>query len=164
MLTTRRSSLFSLTAITLLLILLLHSLPVLAGGKLFFPINQHYSLISSHRVADNSLVTTKKHPSHLLHQLNLTNTQKAKIQQIHDRYKQQITRKRQDLNLLQKQLSDLMVGTESVELIRAKNQQLVNLRHEIGQLRFETMLATREILTPEQRRKFRELVESQLAQ
>ncbi|MEL6911717.1 MAG: hypothetical protein AAFO85_16140, partial [Cyanobacteria bacterium J06598_4] len=56
------------------------------------------------------------------------------------------------------QLSDMMVGTESVELLRAKNHQLNTLRQEIGSLRFESMLATREILTPQQRQKFRELV------
>ncbi|MEM7760985.1 MAG: hypothetical protein AAF298_23070, partial [Cyanobacteria bacterium P01_A01_bin.40] len=56
--------------------------------------------------------------------------------------------------------SDMMVGTEPVELLRAKNQQLNNLRQEIGALRFESMLATREILTPQQREKFRDLVNS----
>ena len=55
-----------------------------------------------------------------------------------------------------------MVGTEPANLIRAKNQQLVSLRQEIGELRFESMLATREILTPQQRQKFRKIIESQL--
>jgi Spy/CpxP family protein refolding chaperone len=56
----------------------------------------------------------------------------------------------------------MMVGIESVELIRAKNQQLVTLHQEIKALSFESMLAIREILTPQQRQKFRELVDLHL--
>lgn len=55
-----------------------------------------------------------------------------------------------------------MAGTDSAELIRAKNQELVQLHQEIGTLRFESMLATRELLTPQQRQKFRQLAQSQL--
>lgn len=167
MLITRRRSLFSLTAITMLFILLLHSIPVIAGSRLLAQFNPHPQerfFSNSTVIADRSIVTTKQHPSPLLHQLNLTSTQKERIHQIHHQYKQQIFKKRQNLQVLQKQLSDSIVGTESIELIRAQNQQLVNLRREIEQLRFETILATREILTPEQRQKFREIVESQLSQ
>ena len=114
--------------------------------------------------ADNSLLITKpKQPSHLLQQLNLTSEQQQQIRQIHQQYTQQIRKKRNNLAILQQQLSDMMAGTEPVELIRAKNQQLVTLRQEIGALRFESMLATREILTPQQRQKFREIMESQVA-
>ena len=97
-----------------------------------------------------------------LQQLNLTREQEAKIRQIHYKYRETIRKKRNSLVILQQQLSDMMVGTESVESIRAKNQQLVNLRQEIGALHFESILATREILTPQQRQKFRELVKLQL--
>lgn len=113
-------------------------------------------------LADNSLEIVKQsEPQNLLQQLNLTAEQRQKINQIHQKYKQQMSKKRHALALLQQQLSDMMVGTEAIESIRNKNQQLVNLRQEIGALRFETMLATREILTLQQRKKFRTLVESQ---
>ena len=115
-------------------------------------------------IADNSSATEQKHSYNLLQQLNLTTQQQEQIKQIHYKYKQEIRKKKNDLAVLQQQLSDLMVGTQSAELIRAKNQQLVNLRQEIGKLRFETMLATREILTPQQRQKFKTIIESQIAQ
>ncbi len=128
----------------------------------FLPNNQHSSTAKS-TIADNHLTVTKQQPQSLIQQLNLTDEQKQKIKQIHYRYKQQILKKKNNLAVLQQQLSDMMIGTESVELIRAKNQQLVTLRQEIGALHFESMLATREILTPQQRQKFKKILESRLS-
>ena len=166
MLTTRWHSALSLAITTLLIILVMHISPVVAQAKfpLIKPVNSTSWGKNITNIADNPLITTKQHPSSLLQQLNLTSQQKEQIKRVHHQYKQQIRKKKHSLDLLQKQLSDLLVGTESVELIRAKNEQLVNLRQEIGELRFESMLATREILTPQQRQKFREIIESQLAQ
>ena len=117
-------------------------------------------------LADSSLATNKQNAvpnasANLLQQLNLTAEQQQKIKKVHQQYKQRILKKRRQLATLQQQLSDMMVGAAATEAIRTKNQQLVSLRQEIGTLRFETMLATREILTLPQRQKFRELVESQ---
>ena len=164
MLSTRWNSLFSITATTVFIIIILHISPVLANNRTPFPISNNSFLFDSNLVADNSVAATKQNPSHLLHQLNLTSKQREEMKKIHHQYKQQIRKKKSSLTLLQQELSDLMIGTESVELIRAKNRQLVNLRTEIGELRFESMLATREILTPQQRQKFREIIESQLTQ
>lgn len=115
-------------------------------------------------VANSSPSTTKQSTTSLFQQLDLTSEQQQRIKQVHLQYRGQIRKKKADLTRLQQQLSDMMVGTEPVELLRAKNQQLSVLRQQIGTLRFESMLATREILTPQQRRKFRELVALQLAQ
>lgn len=120
--------------------------------------------VSEAIVADSSLPPSKQQSFSLFQQLDLTSEQQQRIKQIHLQYRQQIRKKKANLTRLQQQLSDMMVGTEPVELLRAKNQQLSVLRQEIGALRFESMLATREILTPQQRQKFRELVASQLAQ
>lgn len=164
-LSTRWYALFSTAVSALVIVLILHISPVFAGSNLTFPAfhRQNYSF-ETVTIADNSLVTTKQNPSSLLNQLNLTSEQREKIKRIHHQYKQQIRKKRNSLNVLQRQLSDLMVSTEPAELVRAKNRQLVSLKEEIGVLRFESMLATREILTPSQRQKFKEIMESQLAQ
>ena len=165
MLTNKLHGLFSLAVTTLFLILITQITPVIASTGFLFPINLGDRPIRQTTiVADNSLVTAKQQHSILFQQLNLSSSQKERIKKIHSQYKQQIRKKNHNLSVLQKQLSDLMVGTESVESIRAKNQQLVNLRQEIGKLRFESMLATREILTPQQRQKFREIIESQLTE
>ena len=107
-------------------------------------------------------IAQQKQSFGLFQQLNLTAEQQQQIKIIHTRYRQEIRQKRSSIAKLQQQLSDMMVGTEPVELLRAKNQQLNALHQEIGTLRFESMLATREILTPQQRRKFREVVNSRL--
>lgn len=155
--------LFSLTA---MILFILHSSPVLAVSRVFSPRENksNYSMDTTIIADDYLLKTKQKQSQNLLHKLNLTREQQQKIRQIHDQYKQQIHHKKNALIVLQRQLSDMMAGTEPVKLIRAKNQQLVVLQREIGELRFESMLATREILTPQQRQKFRELVKSRLSQ
>ena len=163
MLTTRWHSLFSLTITTFFIILIIHISPVIADSRLPFSSPNNNYFAQNTASGNNSLATVKQQPSSWLQKLNLTSKQKEQIEQIHHQYKHQIQKKRKNLTVLQKQLSDLMVGTESAELIRAKNKQLVNLRQEIGELRFESMLATREILTPQQREKFKEIMESQLS-
>lgn len=167
MLSMRGQYSLSLTAIMLFMV---HSSSAITDAKLFsFEEDQsdraNYPTTTK-IIVDNSQSIGKQQqpPLNLLQQLNLTIEQQQKIGQIHHKYKQQIRRKKNSLSILQKQLSDMIVGTDPVELIRAKNQQLVNLRQEIGALHFESILATREILTPQQRQKFRKLVESQLAQ
>ena len=151
----RQRYLLTLVAIALSIF---YSLPVFAGSRWsatihnFFPVEQAI-------IADNSFQTTQPERSASLFQrLDLTKEQHQQIKQIHYQYQRQVAKKRQLMTKLQQQLSDMMVGTESAELIRAKNHQLSTLRQEIGSLRFESMLATREILTPQQRQKFRELV------
>ena len=104
--------------------------------------------------------TVKTKPPGLIQQLELTEAQRQEIEQIHRQYRKRILQRKKDLDLLQQQLADMMAGDASIDSIRAKNQELVMLRQEIGELRFESMLATREVLSLEQRRKFREFVES----
>lgn len=162
MLSTRWRNSLSIITTTCLLILIIHIAPGMADAKLSLPIKNNY-FFQTTIIANSSYVKTKQNRSSLLEQLNLTTNQKEQIKQIHHQYKLRLLRKKNNLVVLQQQLSDLMVGTNSVELIRAKNQQLVDLRSEIEDLRFESMLATREILTPQQRQKFREIIESQLA-
>ena len=160
MLIRRRQYLLTIVAITLSII---YSFPVFAlSTSLLTKKYQH--LITQTVVADRYDPEDREESLNIFEQLNLTPEQQQQIKQIHRQYNQQISRKKNSLAKLQQQLSDMMVGTEPVELVRAKNQQLVLLRQEISSLRFESMLATREILTPQQRQKFRELANLRLSQ
>ena len=149
----RQRYLLTIAAIALSI---LYSLPVFAGS---FPSLWHseWHLPRPTIVADATPVRSRQAVS-LFRQLNLTSEQQQEIKRIHLRYQKQVHSKKQNIAKLQQQLSDMMVGTEPTELLRAKNQQLNTLRQQMGMLRFESMLATREILTPQQRLKFRELV------
>ena len=156
----RRRYLLSLVTIIFSIIC---SLPVFAGSSLSTLKSQTPFLKTEAIIADRAQNITQHNQSFsLLQELDLTEEQQQQIKQIHSRYRQEILQKRSNIAKLQQQLSDMMVGTEPEELLRATNQQLNALRQEIGTLRFESMLATREILTPRQRKKFRELVNSRL--
>lgn len=154
---------------------LLTAVTVLAAGSLFILVairftngnlleayeernhSTAYSTIANNRAPRQ---TKQNYQKNLLQQLNLTTEQQQQIKQIHAQYQEQIHRRKKNLTLLEQQLAAMISGTQRVDLVRAKNQELVRLREEIGELRFEGMLATREILTPEQRQKFREIIES----
>lgn len=148
----RRRYLLTLVAIALSI---LYSLPVFASSFRLSLSVPRLSLRTPTLVAQQ---TPAEQKVSLFQQLNLTGEQQQKIKQIHLRYRQQVAKKKQRIDRLQQQLSDMMVGTETVELLRAKNHELNIVRQELGSLRFESMLATREILTLQQRQKFRELV------
>ena len=148
----RRQYLLTFVAIALSI---LYSLPVFAGSSSFWSSNR---ASPTNKIVQHTSEVVPKEQISLLQQLNLTSAQQQQIEQIHLRYRQQIQKKKQDIARLERQLSDMMVGTEAVELLRAKNQELNILRQEMRSLHFESMLATREILTLQQRQKFRELV------
>ena len=114
-------------------------------------------------VPQPSQKSVKQNKENILQQLDLSAQQQQQIEQLRHQYQKQIHQRQKDLELLQQQFRQMMAGTDSAELIRAKNQELVKLGQEIRALRFESMLATRELLTPQQRQKFQELVESQAA-
>lgn len=151
----RRRYLLTLIAIACSI---LCSLPAFASSARFsFPGNFNWSRTASLIAQTPATVNTEQKVS-LFQQLDLTGEQQQHLQQIHLRYRRQIAKKKQSIVRLQQQLSDMMVGTETVASLRAKNQQLNALRQDLESLRFESMLATREILTLQQRQKFRELV------
>ena len=136
---------------------ILYSLPVFSGS-LHSPWHNKQSFSSQIIVAQGVESDRDSQAVSLFKQLNLTTNQQQQIESIHLKYQKQVHRKKRNIAKLQQQLSDMMVGTEPTELLRAKNQKLNALRQEMAMLRFECMLATREILTPQQRLKFRELV------
>lgn len=156
----RRRYFLTAIAITFSIILLF---PVFSGSISSLPNLPGYS-INQTAIADNSSEMAQQKPTlSLLQQLNLSSEQQQQIKQIHLQYRQKITNKKNIIARLQQQLSDMMVGTEPVELLRAKNKQLNVLHQEVGLLHFESMLAIREILTPQQREKFRKIVDSRFA-
>ena len=87
-------------------------------------------------------------------ELNLSNAQKQKFQQIYRRYQGQISQHQDKLLVAQQQLKQMMIGTDSAAAIRTQYQEVVRLRQALDNLRFESMLEMREVLTPNQRRQF----------
>ena len=145
-----------------LILSIVYSFPVFANPSSLLPKYLHDSIAKT-IIANNSVETNSSgQPISLFQQLDLSVEQQQQIGQIHRKYREPIRHKRNSISQLQQQLSDMMVGTEPVELLRAKNKKLSILRQELGALRFESMLSIRKILTPQQRQKYRELVNSRL--
>ena len=60
---------------------------------------------------------------------------------------------------MSQQLRDLMASNASTEEIRAKYQQVQQLRQQLEDVSFESMLATREVMRLDQRQQYAQLME-----
>ncbi|MEY2979272.1 MAG: Spy/CpxP family protein refolding chaperone [Prochlorotrichaceae cyanobacterium] len=94
-----------------------------------------------------------------LDQLNLSADQLQQIQAIREQYKSQMEANRTDVQTSREDLRQLMAGTASDNELRQKHNELQNLMQQGGDLRFESMLAIRGVLTPEQRQQAAALME-----
>ena len=95
----------------------------------------------------------------VIDELNLSDAQKQKIKQIHQQYQGQISQSQESLRSAQQRLSQMMVSTDSSAAIRTQHQEVIQLRQALDNLRFESMLAMREVLTLKQRRQFAQLMQ-----
>jgi Spy/CpxP family protein refolding chaperone len=73
---------------------------------------------------------------------------------IRSQYKDKISQGRQNVRQAQQELRELMVGTASEDQLRTKYSQVKTLKQQVGDIQFESMLATRKVLNAEQRRTF----------
>ncbi|GBF81274.1 Spy/CpxP family protein refolding chaperone [Aphanothece sacrum] len=103
-------------------------------------------------------------PDKLMEQLNLSQTQVQQLQAIRQKYSGQMEPLQQQIRVKADELSQLMDGTASNDVIRSKHQEMLNLRQKMGNLRFESMLEMREILTRQQRREFGQLMQQRRQQ
>jgi periplasmic protein CpxP/Spy len=95
----------------------------------------------------------------LFEKLNLTADQKQKMQVIRDRYKDQISQRMQAVRQARQELETMISGTVNVSQIRDKHRQIMGLRQQLEEVRFESMLAMREVLTSEQRNQLSQLMQ-----
>ena len=95
----------------------------------------------------------------VLKQLNLSPEQLQKLKTIRDRQVPQIRDLGQQSRQANKELRDMLAGTESSDVIRSKHTQVLNLQQELRKQHFERMLVMREILTPQQRSQLNEIMQ-----
>jgi Spy/CpxP family protein refolding chaperone len=95
----------------------------------------------------------------VLKQLNLSTEQLQKLKAIRDRDLARIRELSQQSRQANKELRDLLAGTESSDMIRTKHNQVLALQQELRSKHFERMLAMREILTPQQRSQLNEIMQ-----
>lgn len=89
-----------------------------------------------------------------LRDLNLTPAQVNQMNQIRDRYRDQLNQQRQALRQAQQRLQQLLSSSNASQRdLLAQHRQVQALRQRLSDTQFESILAMREVLTPEQRAK-----------
>lgn len=96
----------------------------------------------------------------LIQELNLTPQQTQQIQTIQNQSQDQISQRRQAVRQARQELFELMAGTASESQVRQKYRQVETLKQQVSEIRFDSILAMREVLTPEQRRQFAERMQN----
>ncbi len=94
-----------------------------------------------------------------LEQLNLTPEQQQEIQAIRDRYQTQTQASRDQMRQNMERMSQMMNGNTSDSDLQNQHNQILQARQQMGQMRFEQMLAIRNVLNPEQREQFAQLMQ-----
>jgi len=89
-----------------------------------------------------------------LEDLNLSADQVQQMRAVRSQYKDKISQGRQNVRQAQQELRELMAGTASEDQLRTKYSQVKTLKQQVGDIQFESMLATRKVLNAEQRRTF----------
>ena len=100
----------------------------------------------------------------LMEQLNLNQGQKQQISAIRQKYQGQMQQLWEEMRSKRQKLEEMMAGTATEADIRRQHQQIAQLDQKMDNLRFESMLETRKVLTPEQRRQFAQLMQQQREQ
>jgi periplasmic protein CpxP/Spy len=95
----------------------------------------------------------------LVKELNLSQDQIARLQQLRTASKGKTKERRQALRTAKQELSQLLQGNASSDQIRQKRQQVQSLQREVSDTNFENTLAIREILTPDQRVKLQQIMQ-----
>jgi periplasmic protein CpxP/Spy len=95
----------------------------------------------------------------LVKELNLTPVQIQRLQELRVASKSKTKERRQALRVAKQELAQLIQGNASTDEIRQKRKQVQALQKDLADDRFESTLAIREILTPEQRMKLHQLME-----
>lgn len=95
--------------------------------------------------------------------LNLTTTQQNQIQNIKQKYQPEMSTLREQIETERDKLATMMQNNQSEANLRSQHQKIISLDQKIHNLRFESMLEMRNVLTPEQRQEFSELMNERQA-
>jgi protein CpxP len=95
----------------------------------------------------------------MLQELDLTETQRQQIATIQQKYATDLQLGHSQLQSAYNELRQMMIGTAPDADIRAKHQEIGIMRQDLADLRLESMLEVREVLTPDQRQEFANLMD-----
>jgi Spy/CpxP family protein refolding chaperone len=150
-------------------------LPVIATGLAIFAIaNTGVSAIASPRpfITKPVLIAQSSNPppnpsrkdkgkrGELFQQLNLSEVQKQQIASIRQKYQTPMRQIHEQLRATHDELEQLMAGTGSEAAIRSKHQEISSLAQKLADLRLESTLEIRKVLTGDQRSQLSKLMKA----
>lgn len=95
----------------------------------------------------------------LKQRLNLSDEQMQQLKNIREKYRPQMEQLKIQMRTQGQELSRMMQGNTSENDLRLKHQEIINLRQKMGNIRFESMLEMRQVLTTEQRQQFAQFLQ-----
>ncbi|MFN3360657.1 MAG: Spy/CpxP family protein refolding chaperone [Pseudanabaenaceae cyanobacterium] len=109
-------------------------------------------------VMERGLPRWEEKRGRLLEELNLTPQQKQQLDTIRQQSQSQLETLRQRKRQLRQEMDQLLSSNASEQQLRAKFQEIQAVKAEMDEIRFNQTLAMRQILTPEQRTRWQELM------
>ncbi|MFW6264064.1 MAG: Spy/CpxP family protein refolding chaperone [Cyanobacteriota bacterium] len=100
-------------------------------------------------------------PGGIFQQINLSEAQQQELQSIQESYRPRMQQVQQQLRQEQQGLNQMISGTASESELRRQYQQVASLRNQLGELRFQSILEMRGVMSAEQRQELNELIENQ---
>ncbi len=94
-----------------------------------------------------------------IEKLNLSQEQKNQIAEIREKYRDRMSPLREKYKSARQELRTMLNGTARDSQIRAKHREVVRLRQQLENLRFDSTLEMRNVMTVEQRQEFAKLME-----
>lgn len=91
--------------------------------------------------------------------LNLTSLQQEQVENIRSEYHPQIRSLRENIRSERQKLAEMMKNNQSEDDLRSQHAKIMDLDQQIHSLRFDSMLAIREVLTEQQRQQWAELMQ-----
>jgi periplasmic protein CpxP/Spy len=115
-------------------------------------------------VSENSTPRKIGKPGEILQRLNLTRDQFRQVSVVRKKYQPLIQGQARTVKTLQSKLRSLMASSAESSEVQNAFRELQKHRQDLQQLRFDSSLATRQILTPEQRKAFEAALDKRRAE
>lgn len=98
-----------------------------------------------------------------MEKLNLTTEQQQQMQSIRTRYQPQMDNIREEMRTEREKLRQMMANNDSSDNLRTQHNKIASLNQRMGDLRFQSMLEMREVLSAEQRQQWNQMMEEKKA-
>lgn len=110
-------------------------------------------------IAQNKRFNRGERREQLMENLNLSNEQTQKIENIRSKYQPQMENLEEQIVAERETLSDMLKRNDSESRLRSQHQKITSLNQKMQNLRFESMLEMRAVLTPQQRQEWTTMME-----